>query len=127
MTTVANVMTRHVLVLQGDMTLREAISYLATQHVSGAPVFDGKRRLVGAVTASDILQAESEGADLDNASVADIMTSPTLTIGPEAELREAALAMEYADVHRLFVELNGELIGVVSRSDVSRALATGQV
>ena len=54
------------------------------------------------------------------------MTSPALTIGPDAELREAALAMEYGDVHRLFVEQGGELVGVVSRSDVSRALAVGQ-
>jgi CBS domain-containing protein len=35
--------------------------------------------------------------------------------------------MEYGDVHRLFVERNGALVGVISRSDVSRALATGRV
>jgi hypothetical protein len=35
--------------------------------------------------------------------------------------------MEYGEVHRLFVEANGQLVGVVSRSDVNRALATGKV
>jgi len=56
-----------------------------------------------------------------------VMTRRTLTVRPETELREAALAMEYGDVHRLFVERDGALMGVISRSDVSRALATGRV
>jgi CBS domain-containing protein len=127
MITVAEVMTRGVLVLRKETTLREAVEYLATQHVSGAPVVDAKRRLAGAITTSDILQAESEGVDPEATTVADIMTSPVLTVAPETELREAALAMEYGDVHRLFVEEDGQLLGVISRSDVSRALATGRV
>jgi CBS domain-containing protein len=125
MTRVADVMTRGVLSLRGETSLEEAIAYLATQHVSGAPVVDSRGKVVGAVTTSDLLQAEAEGADLDATSVADVMTKPALTVSPDTELREAALAMEYAEVHRLFVEDNGELVGVVSRSDVSRALAQG--
>lgn len=125
MTTVADVMTREVFVLQGEVSLRDAIAYLATQHVSGAPVLDAKRKLIGTISSSDLLQAESEGADLDAGTVADVMTRRALTVSPGTELREAALAMEYGDVHRLFVEQAGELVGVISRSDVSRALAAG--
>lgn len=127
MITVADVMTREVLVLRGEATLREAVGYLASQHVSGAPVVDAVGRMAGAVSTSDILQAQSEGMDIDSTTVQEVMTRPTLTVGPETELREAALAMEYGEVHRLFVERDGELVGVVSRSDVSRALAIGRV
>ena len=133
MSTVADVMTTKVIAVREDATLAEAQMYLATQHISGAAVTDHRRRLVGVVTRSDIMEAEAEVEDqdvrgrfLDDTLVRDVMTTPALTIGPEAELREAALAMEYGDVHRLFVEANGDLVGVVSRSDVSRALATGQ-
>jgi CBS domain-containing protein len=125
MTTVADVMTRDVLSLHSEATLRDAIAFLATQHVSGAPVLDAKRRMVGTISSSDVLQADSEGADLDATTVADVMTRRALTVSPGTELREAALAMEYGDVHRLFVERGGELVGVISRSDVSRALAKG--
>ena len=76
---------------------------------------------------SDLLQAESEGVDLETTSVEDVMSRRPLTVTPETELKEAALAMEYGEVHRLFVERDGQLVGVVSRSDVSRALATGRV
>lgn len=131
---VAEVMTRRVITMRSDATLAEASVYLATQHISGAAVTDRKDRLVGVISRSDIMEAESEISDqevrgrfLDETLVSDVMTTPALTIGPDAELREAALAMEYGDVHRLFVEERGDLVGVVSRSDVSRALATGQV
>jgi CBS-domain-containing membrane protein len=131
---VAEVMTRRVVTMRHDATLAEALTYLATQHISGAAVTDRRDRLVGVISRSDIMEAEAEitepqvrGRFLDETLVRDLMTSPALTIGPEAELREAALAMEYGDVHRLFVEEAGDLVGVVSRSDVSRALATGRV
>jgi CIC family chloride channel protein len=124
---VADVMTRGVLTLRSDVRLRDAVEYLATQHVSGAPVVDPKRRLAGVITASDLLQAESEGEDLDTTTVAEVMTPGTLTVSPDTDLKEAALAMEYAEVHRLFVEEAGALVGVISRSDVNRALANGLI
>jgi CBS domain-containing protein len=127
MITVADVMTREVLVLHAETSLRDAVVYLANQHVSGAPVVDTRGHLTGAITSSDLLQAESEGMDLEATTIEEVMTRRTLTVRPETELREAALAMEYGDVHRLFVERNGALVGVISRSDVSRALATGRV
>jgi CBS domain-containing protein len=127
MITVADVMTREVLVLHAETSLRDAVVYLANQHVSGAPVVDTRGHLTGAITSSDLLQAESEGMDLEATTIEEVMTRRTLTVRPETELREAALAMEYGDVHRLFVERDGALVGVISRSDVSRALATGRV
>ena len=127
MITVADVMTREVLVLHSDTSLRDAVVYLANQHVSGAPVVDARGRMAGAISSSDIMQAESEGLDLEQTAVEEVMTRHPLTVGPETALREAALAMEYGEVHRLFVEHDGALVGVISRSDVNRALAQGRV
>jgi len=133
MSTVAEVMTRNVVTVRAESTLSEAMACLSTQHISGAAVTDHRRKLIGVVSRSDIMDAEAEVQDqeirgrfLDETLVRDVMTSPALTIGSEMDLREAALAMEYGDVHRLFVESGGVLVGVVSRSDVSRALATGR-
>ena len=133
MTRVSDFMTRRVVTVRDDATLAEALTYLATQHISGAAVTDRRNRLVGVVSRSDIIEAEVEvdesarGRFLSDTVVSDVMSTPALTVGPGVELREAALAMEYGDVHRLFVEEAGELVGVLSRSDVSRALATGRV
>ena len=134
MTLVAEVMTRDVVSVGADMTLAEALTYLATQHISGAAVLDHRHRLIGVISRSDIMEAEAEAGDakgrtrlLEQTLVRELMTTPVLTIEPGAALRQAALAMEYGDVHRLFVEADGKLVGVISRSDVNRALAMGQV
>jgi len=133
MTRVSDFMTRLVVTVRDDATLAEALTYLATQHISGAAVTDRRNRLVGVVSRSDIIEAEVEvdesarGRFLSDTVVRDVMSTPALTVGPGVELREAALAMEYGDVHRLFVEEAGKLVGILSRSDVSRALASGRV
>jgi CBS domain-containing protein len=86
--------------------------------------------MIGVLSTTDILQAESEVADreardrlFEDTPVEELMTPRPLTISPDADLREAARQMLYGDVHRLFVELNGELIGVISRTDLVRAFA----
>jgi CBS domain-containing protein len=134
MTKVAEVMTRSVVSVRADASLREVLTEFASERISGAAVTDGHGRLLGAISRSDLVEAEAETGDaeawgrtLDHTRASEVMTSPALTIGPEADLREAALAMEYGEVHRLFVEANGQLVGVLSRSDVNRALATGKV
>ncbi len=131
---VAELMTSSVVTVGPYATLAEALTYMASQHVSGIAVVDQQQHLVGVITHSDIMEAESEakGSDArsrlwDDTFVGELMSTPAVTIPPEAELRQAALTMEYADVHRLFVVRDGKLVGVISRSDVNRALATGQI
>jgi CBS domain-containing protein len=59
--------------------------------------------------------------------VGDLMTRDPLTIGPEADVREAARQMLYADVHRLFVIDHGRLVGVLSQTDIAQAVGSGRV
>jgi CBS-domain-containing membrane protein len=131
---VCDVMTHRVVSVGTDATLGNTLTYLATQHISGAAVVDRKERLVGAITWSDIMEAEAEMGDpdargrlLEKTLVREVMTQPVLTIGPDAELREAAQVMVHGDVHRLFVEEAGQLVGVISRRDVNHAFVMGAV
>jgi CBS domain-containing protein len=133
---VADVMSRDVISISLDATLLDAAVRLADSHVSGLAVVDERNRLVGVITASDILGAEAEAEaedDEERASVlrdtrvSEVMSSQPLVIAPDASVRAAALQMEYADVHRLFVVLNEEPVGVISRSDVSRIHSLGRM
>jgi CBS domain-containing protein len=127
---VADVMTRKVVTIRLDAPVSEAVTLLSDAHVSGLAVVNGHGHLVGAVSAQDVLAAEAEVQDaesrarmLEETTVRDIMSVPAHAVGPDLELRQAALEMEYADVHRLFVVVEGKLVGVLSRSDVNRAFA----
>jgi CBS domain-containing protein len=59
--------------------------------------------------------------------VRDLMTPRPLTIAPDADVREAARQMLYADVHRLFVTEGERLVGVISTTDIMHAVATGRL
>lgn len=53
---IREVMTRKVLALRTSDTLREAVAIFAKNGISGAPVIDDKRRVVGILTEMDILR-----------------------------------------------------------------------
>ena len=125
-------MTTGVITIEPDAPVARAVELLADSHVSGLAVVDRHRRLIGVISTSDIVSAEAELAPesardrLESApTVRDIMTRKALSVKPDLELREAALQMDYADVHRLFVMEHDRLIGVISRSDINRAFASG--
>lgn len=131
---VRDLMTRDVISIAPDAPVARAVELLADAHVSGLAVIDHHERLIGVVSTTDLLNAEAEAGDdgarerlFSVATVRDIMTARALTVSPDLELREAALQMDYGDVHRLFVETDGRLIGVISRSDINRAFATGRL
>jgi CBS domain-containing membrane protein len=109
---------------------------LADRHISGMPVVDKGGRIMGVVSATDVLTAEAEaeaesstlGRDLmEETLVREIMTPRPYTIAPDEDVREAARQMLYADVHRLFVADGDLLVGVISTTDIVRAVATGKL
>jgi acetoin utilization protein AcuB len=127
-------MTTDVVTIRGDAPMSDAVAQLADSRVGGLAVVNHHGQLVGTVSASDILAAEAEAGDdesrarlLTTTLVSDIMTSPPLTVTADTEVREASLQMEYGGVHRLFVEQDGDLAGVISRSDIVRAHAVGKL
>ncbi len=127
---VIDVMQTNLRTIRGTDTVGEAISLLAESHVSGVPVVDDHGRLVGVLSNSDILEALAEHTDpeareavFEQTVVQEVMTPRPQTINPEATIRDAAQRMLYLEVHRLFVEQDGRLIGVVSTTDLVRALA----
>lgn len=127
---VIDVMQTNLRTIRGTDTVGEAIALLAESHVSGVPVVDDHGRLVGVLSNSDILEALAEHTDpeareavFEQTVVQEVMTPRPQTINPEATIRDAAQRMLYLEVHRLFVEQDGRLIGVVSTTDLVRALA----
>ena len=132
--TVAELMQRNVRTVGADASIAEVVVSLADAHISGLPVVDDGGRVVGVISASDVLTAEAETNDsaarqelLEGTAVREIMTRRPYTVTPETDVREAARQMLYADVHRLFVTEDGRIVGVVSTTDIVRAVAHGRI
>lgn len=127
---VSEVMQTNLKVIGAADLVGDAVALLADNHVSGLPVVDADGRLVGVLSNSDILQALAEHTDpverervFEQTEVRELMTPRPQTITPDANLRDAAQRMLYLEVHRLFVEQNGKLAGVVSTTDLVRTMA----
>jgi CBS domain-containing protein len=131
---VADLMHTDVRTIEADAPIRDLVQALADSHVSGLPVVDGKRHVVGVVTATDVLQASAETDDarartnlFERMTVRDIMTPNPHVIEPDADARQAAQRMLYGEIRRLFVEDEGRLVGVISQTDIAHAVGSGRL
>jgi CIC family chloride channel protein len=132
--TVADFMQLQVRTVGSDASIAEVVVSLADAHVSGLPVVDGSGRVIGVVSTSDVLTAEAEAESpdarrelLEHTEVREIMTPRPFTVAPSEDIREAARQMLYADVHRLFVTEGDQVIGIISTTDIVRAVANGKL
>jgi CBS domain-containing membrane protein len=131
---VAELMRTDVKTVDLDASVSEAITTLADVHVSALPVTDARGHIVGVLSTTDILSALSETTEpdmrerlIDETPVREVMTPRSRVIAPDADVLEAAKEMLYLDVHRLFVEDEGRLVGVISQTDIVAAVATAKI
>lgn len=131
---VAKLMQTEVQTVTPETALNDAAVTLADAHVSGLPVVERDGRLVGVISTTDILASEEEVENqmarvalFERAQVRDLMTPHVVTIAPSATVNEAAQLLLNADVHRLFVVEDGRMVGVISTTDIVRAVANGQL
>ena len=117
-----------------DELVAAVIVTLADTGIHGMPVVaPNSSKLLGVISTTDILEAISENEDgvaqrfLETTNVGDIMTAKATTISPDAEITDAAQMMLYREIHRLFVEEDGQLVGVISQSDIVRAVGTAKI
>ena len=137
---VNEVMTREVTTVTPDVPLKDAAALLAAHKISGLPVVDASRRVVGVLSEEDILYKELGGPDekgwlerliefrvpeddkVSATTVGEAMSAPPITILPRRPLSEAASTMIEQGVKRLpVVDVDGVLIGIVTRADLVRA------
>ncbi|WP_432843395.1 CBS domain-containing protein [Dactylosporangium sp. CA-092794] len=123
---VYDVMTPEVVVATADCRRRHIIDVLTDYGVSGLPVVDEHDRVVGMVTEADLLPAvaepEPDGGPGAEPTAAQLMTSPAITVGPQAPIRFAARLMTRHRIKRLAVveDGSGRLVGIVTRGDLMR-------
>jgi CBS domain-containing protein len=131
---VAELMRTDVRTAAPDAPVADVVQAMADSHISGLPVVDSVGRVLGVVSATDVLQATADQDDatarsrfFEHTMARDIMTPNAHTIDPDADVRQAAQQMLYGEVRRLFEEERGRLVGVISQTDIALAMWSGRL
>lgn len=141
---VADIMTSPVTGIDPTASIAEAAQVMLTGRISGLPVVNADRHLIGIVTESDFLRRVELGTQKKRSrwlelihgtgklaedyvhaagrKVADVMTSGVIAISPDASLEELVALMQAHRIKRVPVVGKGKLVGIVSRSDLMRAM-----
>jgi Zn-dependent protease len=120
--TVGEIMRREPITVGPGVSIEDAVyHYLLANNLRAVPVVD-RGRLVGMVSLTNIRHLPHES--WLRTPIADVVEqgSAQRTTAPEQGLAEALRTMAEADLERLPVLRDGQLVGVLSRSDVARYL-----
>ncbi|MDQ7851085.1 MAG: CBS and ACT domain-containing protein [Armatimonadota bacterium] len=120
---VRSVMIEDVTTVAPDTPVRQAFELIETKHFDCLPVRDEHRHLVGVIQLTDIYEACMRlGRDAALAlPVRDVMVSTPVTVSPEDVVERAAALMREHDVPLLPVVEHGELVGIITESDIFQA------
>jgi CBS domain-containing protein len=143
-----DVMTTAVLTVKPDTDVGEIARILLEAHISAVPVLAGDGRLVGIVSEGDLIhRAEAQTrrrpswwlrllATPEEPSkqylrefgrrARDVMSRDVIGVAPDTPLTDIAALLEKHHIKRVPVLADGKLVGIVSRANLLRGVATWQ-
>jgi CBS domain-containing protein len=141
---VAEVMTREVITVEPQASILEAARVMMQHRISGLPVVDAGKNLVGIVTEGDFLRRQETGTQRrrprwleflvgpgklaaeytqqSGRKVSEVMTDEVYTATEDMPLEQAVNLMERYRIKRLPVTRGKELVGIVTRANILRTV-----
>ena len=112
-----DIMTHEVITIGPEATLHDAARLLSEYNISGAPVVEGSGQMIGIITEADLLGKEGK-------TVADIMTARVTTAQEDTPVEMIAQILTSNRFKRLPVVRSERVVGIVSRADIVRMMAS---
>jgi len=117
---VEDVMVEDVITVEAGATVRKAVS-LMNQNEIGCLIVVKQGKAIGIVTERDMLaRVLAQSRDPERTRVSEVMSAPLIVADPDMELEEAARLMFKMKVKKLPVVTNGQLIGLITLTDLAR-------
>ncbi|OYT39537.1 MAG: hypothetical protein B6U86_05190 [Candidatus Altiarchaeales archaeon ex4484_43] len=119
------IMTRGVMTIKRDAPVMEAMRQMVDRRVTSLIVEkESERGVYGIITRKDIVnKVIAYNKDLETTKVSEIMSEPLMTISPEMSIDTVARLMAKTDIRRFPVMEGNKLVGMVSNSDILKAIA----
>jgi len=145
--TAARIMTRDVVVVSEEAPLAEVAAVMGKHGVSGVPVVDKDGRVTGIISEKDFLTGmgvtglqnfmtlvanclATKGCvalPIKKQFARDIMISPPITVASDTSMQEIAVLFTSRNINRVpVVDVEGKIIGIVTRADLLQATCLGE-
>jgi CBS domain-containing protein len=138
-------MSKNLVTLTPEHSVSHAAQIMLEHRVSGVPVVDDDK-VVGILTEGDLLRRIELGSDTTTSSwlwlapsgaardfvrtrswrVADVMSTPVVTVGKDMPLADAAVLLSTRGIKRVPVLHDGALVGILRRADLLKIVARSQ-
>ncbi len=148
MKTARDIMTRDVVTVTKDQPISDLSKLFIENHFNGVPVLDDAGKVIGVVTQGDLIEQnknlhiptvialfdavlflesekkfEADVKKLTGSKIEDIYSKNPATVSLDTDLNEITTLMAEKDVHTLPVLDNDNLVGIIGKKDVIRAMA----
>ena len=140
---VEEIMTKDVITVSPKTPIHEAAELMIDHGVSGLPVVDDAGSVVGIVSEGDLILREKprertpwwrlffgdaerlarEYQKAHGMTVGEVMTRSLIAVSPDFPIESAALILDQHRIRRVPVVADGQLLGILSRGDLIKALA----
>lgn len=132
---IADVMTRKIVCMHEDASLEQAAAMCWQRHISGLPVVNSQRELVGVITLKDLLRQFLQAETLlpeawqarQRAPISQFMQRDLITLNPESSVQSACALMATHRIRRVLITRQQQLLGLFSSRDAVRILAQIQL
>lgn len=121
---VADYMTEHHQPIHCGTPLSEVVERLIHDHLTGLPVVDDHRRVIGFVSEQDCVKQALEDSYYcnQNARVNEVMRKDVLTVSPNDDIIEVAQRIINHQPKIYPVVKDEKLVGIITRADILKAL-----
>jgi CBS domain-containing protein len=145
---VRDVMTKRVVTVGPETPVQQVAQLLLERRISAVPVVDADGRVLGIVSEGDLIgrpeigparrrswwlallggtgESAAEYVRTHGGHAKDVMTRAVVTVREDAPLGDVARLLEERRIKRVPVVRRGKLVGIVSRADLLRALASAK-
>ena len=117
-----DVMTKKVMCIKKDTSIRDAIRLMSEKNFTGIPVVEDDMTLLGIISEQDVLRLLHTFQEENDKLVSDFMTQPAIHFDENESLMDVCQCLKDNSIRRVPVTSKGKVVGVISRSDILRCI-----
>ena len=118
-----DVMKKDIIELDGSVSIQDAASKMTNAKI-GSVIVTNEGKHVGILTEKDFISIAAEGRPLFTA-ISEVMSSPIISIGAEETVWEAAELMKEKNIHKIPVQENNKIVGILTATDLVKICSLG--